>query len=447
MSLPITRLGSLGAATTATSPSGGTRSAASATNTTDAAPVSRLAGSGGGTGKGTLHVKSAEEPSLTRIHIVETFSRGALRDAFDYAVNAALSTFTVRDDDGTSESLLLSASDSGQFFSLDSKDEKQLLNDVQTALDDGRFDDAGDLLTDAMDLFNKGNVERFHDLAAKAGRAFEESLKYSLGHVRMNGAGDGDFTEMMNRAAEDGGRMVEEALGKSLFADGDALKALTRAGGDAVDLLLADDRRDAYTTSGRAALLKARAVSGSAEGDAQTDAQDPDLPEVTGDLLADVADYVKHQTLDDSETMASLRDVAGRMASSAEETLKDGIGAHSLRIEYDKYLEIPPRSGKAASELEALTEGLETQNATGTARGEDAGGGASAGSTDADDAAPRSTGPAAADIASLARYRTPYGYALSESPEAGETVAATAFTDPGDALRARLPGLLRDLRT
>ncbi|WP_022660555.1 hypothetical protein [Paucidesulfovibrio longus] len=353
MALPITQLGSLSAsAAVSARPGAAARQAGNAG--AESNPVKDLLNGASSSKKPTLHVRNTEQPTLTRIHVSRVFTRAALREAFDNAVGEAMSVFYGLGDDGKMESRLLSGDDSEQFFSMDSPEQVKLMEKVQSALDDERFDDAKKLLTGSIDLFNKDNAERFKGLAEQAGKAFEASLKHSLGHVRMNFGGD--FTAMMTRSAEEGGKLVEEALRGALLGGGDGLGALTQATVEGVDALLSDDRRGSCTTEGRAALLRAGATSkepDTALAGAGQDTKD-DEPEVTGNLLADVASLVKHGTLWDSDTMTALKDSADEMAAHAESMLKDGIGVHSLRIEFDMWLESPQKKEDGKQGLDSL---------------------------------------------------------------------------------------------
>jgi hypothetical protein len=353
MALPITQLGSLSVATSVSARPGATTRQA---GNSDAAsnPVKDLLSGASNSRKPTLHIRDTEQPTLTRIHISRVFTRGALREAFNNAVGEAMSVFYGLGDDGKMESRLLSGEDSGQFFSMDSPEQVKLMNEVQSALDDERFDDAKKLLTGSIDLFNKDNTKRFQGLAEQTGKAFEASLKHSLGHVRMNFGGD--FTAMMTRSAEEGGKLVEEALRGALLGGGDGLGALTQATVEGVDALLSDERRGSYTTAGRAALLRDGATRKQPETGLAGAGQDQkdDEPEVTGNLLGDVASLVKHGTLWDSDTMVALKDSADQMAARAESMLKDGVGTHSLRIEYDMWLETPQKKGDGKQGLNSL---------------------------------------------------------------------------------------------
>ncbi|MGE4293250.1 MAG: hypothetical protein AB7E32_13700 [Desulfovibrio sp.] len=366
MTLPITQLGSLSGAPPATTLSSARASGRDTTTEKAENPAAALLNGSADSSKPTLHVRAQESNELTKIHVSRVFTRAALRDAFDRATNVALSMFTELGDDGKRASRLLRGNDSEQFFSVDSPEQKELLGKVQTALDEGRFDDARDLFKDSVDLFNKDNTERFQALAKRAGQEFEASLKHSLGHVRMNYGGD--FTAMMTEVAEDGGKRVEEALRSAFFAGGDGLAALTRAVGEGADTLLSTEWRNSYTTEGRAALLREKETKAAtvkvsdADGQGADEDEDEDAPTISGDLLADIASYVKRNTLEDSETMAALKYAAGQVAGRAEDALKDKIGVHRLHIEYDLWLETPEKRGKGASVIDTLVANLKEES-------------------------------------------------------------------------------------
>lgn len=284
-----------------------------------------------------MHIKKKQEPELTKIHVSRTFSREALRDAFDRATNAALSVFTQNFDlDRPHESVMLDHMSPEQFFNMDTTGREKLLGKVQTAIDEGRFEDAEDLLVDSMDLFNKNTMDDFKALAYRAGQIFEESLKASLGHVRLE---DGDdFNSWMVQAAEEGGQLVEEGLRQSFMGGGGALQQLTQVAKDAVHGLLTDERREAYSTKSQ----QEAALRGEDTRPTDKDEEiDETLAAVTGNLYDDIATFVNRATLEDSETMGALRVVADSMSGRVEDILKTRVDGRSLRIEYDVWLTSP----------------------------------------------------------------------------------------------------------